>query len=169
LSQVVIKPACLRDASFVMANLRPIDQLEAFCQLPDGVTSAQLAHYTVASSKAFVAYLDSQPVMVFGSSTINVCTVSLWALGTRKSWRVIPAVTRFMRDFHIPALIDSGVTLGEARSLLTHTQAHKWMRDFGAEVSGEPFVYGKGGELFQLFRWTVAGYRSICEGQEKTA
>jgi len=169
MAEVVIRSACVRDASFVMANLRPLDHLEAFCQLPDGVTSWQLTYAMLGAGKAFVAYLDDQPVMVFGTSPINVCTISLWALGTKRSRRVIPKVTRFMHDYHIPDRIDEGFTTGEARSLVQHHDAHRWMTNFNAEPSGEPFVYGKGGELFQLFRWTVAGYRSIRKGQGEIA
>lgn len=164
--RVSIKPACLRDTSFVLANMRAKDRAEVFCQLPDGVTCPQLAMHLLRG-KGFVAYLDDQPVMVFGTSLLNVCTASVWALGTPKTWRVVPAVSQFIMLEHVPDLLDQGITSVEARSILGHDQAHKWMLGLGAERSGEPFVYGKGGELFQLFRWTVEGYRTIREGQEK--
>lgn len=158
---VTIKPAVLRDASFITANLREIDRLEAFCQLPDDAGTIQLAAWLLYSGDAFVAYLDDEPVFMFGTSPMSSTCYNVWGLGTDRTTRVIPAVTRYLMTTHIEKRIAQGARTMEARSLASHTEAHGWMRGVGATQLGEPFEYGKGGEHFVLFRFTVAGYRAM--------
>lgn len=159
-----IERAVLRDASFVTANLRHSDRAEVFCQVPDGTTTAVLAQALI-SGESFVAYRGDQPIALFGTSLINVCTASVWALGTDDMHRAVPAISRFLFDEHVPRLIDNGVTSLEARCMVGHAAAERWIKGLGGTPLGEPFVYGKGGELFTLFRWTVAAYRIIREGR----
>lgn len=158
---VEIRPAVLRDASYITANLRAIDQLEAFCQLPDGFTTIELAYGLLHAGDAFIAYKGEQPVFLFGTSAIHPTCYSVWGLGTEGTTRVIPEVTRYLMTTHIEKRIAEGARTMEARSLLAHTEAHGWMRGVGATQLGEPFEYGKGGEAFVLFRFTVAGYRAM--------
>lgn len=166
---VAIKPAVFRDASYITANLRPIDQLEAFCQLPDKATTIELAWWLLHSGDAFIAYLDEQPVFFFGTSPMTTSCYSVWGLGTAKTTRVIPAVTRYLMTTHIEKRIAEGARTMEARSLLDHHEAHGWMRGVGAEQLGEPFEYGKAGELFVLFRFTVARYRAMRDKRWSSA
>jgi hypothetical protein len=158
---VTIKPAVFRDASFITANLRAIDKVEAFCQLPDHATTIEMAWWLIHSGDAFIAYKGEQPVFLFGTSPMTVSCYSVWGLGTEETTRVIPAVTRYLMTTHIEKRIAEGARTMEARSLATHTEAHGWMRGVGATQLGEPFEWGKGGELFVLFRFTVAGYRAM--------
>jgi hypothetical protein len=158
---VTIKPAVFRDASFITANLRPIDYAEAFCQLPDGATTIELAWWLLHSGDAFIAYLDEEPVFFFGTSPMTSTCYSVWGLGTRNTRRVIVDVTRFLMTTHIEKRIAEGARTMEARSILDHHEAHGWIRSCGGEALGEPFEYGKAGELFVLFRFTVAGYRAM--------
>lgn len=158
---VTIHPAIVRDASWVTANLRRIDYDEAFCQMPDGATTMMLAHWLVYSGDAFIAYLKDEPVFLFGTSAMTATCYSVWGLGTKDTKRVIPAVTRYLMTTHIEKRIAEGARTMEARSLASHTEAHGWMRAVGATQLGEPFEYGKNGEPFVLFRFTVAGYRAM--------
>lgn len=156
-----IRPACLRDASWIMANLRPLDHLEAFCQLEPGYKTADLAAFSVQYGESFVAYDGDEPAMVFGTVPANVCAGVVWALGTKRARRVVPAVTRFFLEEHGPALLARGFTSLEARSIENHTDAHRWMEATGAVRHGEPFVYGRNGERFVLFRWTSDRFSGI--------
>lgn len=151
--KITIEPACLRDASYVMANMRPLDALEALCQVPDGVRIHELAHWLISGSAAYVAYVDGRPSAIFGTSPINVVCLSIWALGTKRMRRCIPAITRFMIAEHLPERAAEGYKLMEARSLVQHEEAHRWMQSTGAVVQGDDFEYGKEGEMFRLFRW----------------
>lgn len=154
-----IRPAVLRDASWVMANLRPLDHQEAFCQLEPGFKTAELAAYCVRYNDTHVAYLDDEPVMILGTVPINVTCLSVWALGTKHTWRVAKTVSDWFRDVHLPARVAEGYYSMEARSLLEHRQAHSWIEHTGGTKHGPPFVFGRDGELFQLFRWTAHSLR----------
>lgn len=169
---VLIKPAVLRDASFITANLRQIDYEEAFCQLPDKATTIELAWWLLHAGDAFIAYNKNDwPVFLFGTSPMSATCYNVWGLGTDETTRVIPEVTRYLMTTHIEKRIAEGARTMEARSLASHTEAHGWMRGVGATQLGEPFEYGKGGEHFVLFRFTVAGYRAMRDKRwmEKSA
>lgn len=161
MSAVEIRPSCLRDASYVFANLRPLDCHEAFCQIDHRVKTHEVAWWSIQIGESWVAYLKGRPVMVFGYMPMNVAAVSIWAMGTKHATRVVPAVTRHVVLDVIPSLIERGYHSMEARSIIEHEQAHRWMESTGAVRSGEPFPYGRDGELFQLFRWTRPSYERI--------
>jgi hypothetical protein len=160
---VEIKPACLRDASFVLGNLNRHDEAEVRCQLPEGVSPGVLAHGHVALPKALVAYVNDVPATFFGVGWLNAGTTSVWAVSTSLGRRAMPEVTRHFRSDLVPWMLEHGAVAAEARSLATNTKAHEWMRSLGAEQHGPAFPFGRGGEPFLLFRWTVAGYRSIYQ------
>lgn len=161
---ITIEPATLAHASYITANMRPSDHHEVHCQLPDGVHNAVLAG-ALMTGQSFIAYHNDQPIAFFGTNLINVCTASVWALGTPSMQRAVPSISRFLFDEHVPQLIEQGVTSLEARCMVGHAAAERWIKGLGGTPLGEPFVYGKGGELFTLFRWTVAAYRIIREGR----
>lgn len=150
---IVIRPATLRDASFVTANMRRQDEVELLCQVKPGTKRHELAYFLVMSGDAFCAAIDDLPVMIFGASPVNAATVSAWAVGTKHTWRVVSHVTRFMREEYLPKLREEGYVAMEARSHVNHATAHRWMQDTGARVVSEPFTYGLGGEKFILFHW----------------
>lgn len=157
---IEIKPATLRDASYVMACLRPSDLEEVLCQVPDTVKMHEMAYHLLMGSDAYVASYNGQPAMFFGTSPINAACLSVWALGTRHMHRTVPAVTRFLID-HLEDRMAQGYHTMEARSLMDHTMAHRWIIGAGGRASGEPFVFGKDGEKFLLFRWTKASFEAI--------
>lgn len=153
-SRVDIRPAVLRDASWITANLRPMDQLEVYCQLEPEPSNVALAWWLI-SSEAYIAYCRNRPAMLFGTSKLNDVCLSVWALGTKDTWRVAKRVGEWMRDDYLPRKALEGFTSMEARSIVDHEQAHSWIEATGGRQHGEPFVYGKGGERFVLYRWTV--------------
>lgn len=153
MSRVRIAPSCLRDASYVVANMRPVDEEEILCQLPEGTKRHEFAYALIMAGESFVAYRDDLPVMLIGTTPMNVACSSIWAMGTKHTNRVLHAVTRFMLTEHLPSLIERGVITMEARSHVNHAPAHRWMRSTGAVVNGEPFVYGRDGEKFLTFQW----------------
>lgn len=154
--RVTVKPACLAHASFVTANMREVDKREIYCQLPDGTKSHEVAHMMLMSGDAFVAYLDDLPVLFFGAHAMNVCTLEAWAMGTKHTRRVLHAATRHLITDYGPRAIEAGFLSMECRSHVEHHEAHRWLESTGAVVNGAPFVYGKGGEKFVLYRWDRA-------------
>lgn len=147
--------ACLRDASYIMANLRPADLDEVLCQVPEGTKRHEIAYSLLHSGDAFTAFVRGQPVAFFGTSPINAACLSVWALGTPAVWRAVPAINRFMCDEHLPACIELGYHTMEARSHTAHVSAHRWLEAMGGVQHGGPFEFGRGRETFLLFRWTA--------------
>lgn len=154
---IEIKPATLRDASYVMANMRAQDQAEVMCQVPAATKTHELAYHLLMGSEAFAASYNGQPAVFFGTSPINVACLSIWAVGTKRMQRAVPAVTKFLRG-HVDTKVAQGYRTIEARSLETHYSAHRWIEGAGGVRSGEPFVFGRDGEKFLLFRWTAPGF-----------
>lgn len=159
---VEIKPACLAHASFVTANLRQADKDEIFCQMPDGFKTYEIAGALIKAD-CYVAYYRGRPTCFFGNHPINVCTLDLWAMGTKDMWKVTPEVTRFAFRNFVTQAIKQGFIGAECRSLVGHTEAHAWLLATGAKKFGEPFAYGKNGELFQMFRWDASSIKGAAE------
>lgn len=161
MAAVEIRAATLRDASYVVANMRQRDADEVWCQLPDGVKSHEVTYNLLMASDAFTAFLDGVPAMFFGTSLMNAAALSAWAIGTSKAQRVVPAVTRFLVEEHLPDRVRDGFVVMEARSHIDHVEAHRWMLSTGAQIVGEPFPFGRSREKFLLFRWTEASFGAI--------
>lgn len=158
---VTIEPATLRDASYVMANLRPLDVEEVMCQVPEGTKRHEIAYSLLMGGDTFAALIGDQPVAIFGTAPLNAACVSVWALGLPTVWRVVPAINRFLVDEHLPRLLDLGYRTMEARSLSNHHQAHRWITALGGVQHGGPFEFGRDRETFLLFRWTSDVFESI--------
>lgn len=152
--KIEIRDACLAHASFVTANMREGDRREVYCQMPDTVKTYEVAYmFLEGPGNAFVAYMDDLPVAFFGAQPLNVCTLGAWAVGTKHMRKVIHAVTRHMIGFYGPAAIAAGYTSMECRTWEEHHEAHRWLESTGAVAASVPFVYGKAGEKFILYRW----------------
>lgn len=158
---VEIVPACLRDVSYVLYNLNPDDEAETACQIDPAIPRSHLAYALLMSGDNFAARIDDQPVAVFGTSPLNRCTQSVWALGTSRMRKVLPAISRYMIDEHLPRLVADGYRYMEARSIETHVAAHRWLRWLGGQQHGGAFEFGRDGENFFLFRWTIDDFERI--------
>lgn len=167
---VTVAPATLRDATYIVANMRDMDRREVMCQVGVGTTDMQIAYFLLMNGEAYaVRWTDrdgrEHPVVFFGVQPMNAVALSIWALGTKHAWRGIPAVTRFVIEELVPRKMREGFRIMEARSIDGHAQAHRWMESTGAHRIGEPFEYGRDGELFHLFRWTTADYAPYLPDQ----
>ena len=153
MTRATIHDATLRDATYVMSWLRPADEEEVMCQVPANMRIDHMAYNLLFSGDTFAARIGDQPVGFFGTSIINAACLSVWALGTRDMWRAVGAMNRFLIDEHLPARITQGYHCMEARSIVTHTDAHRWIKQLGGKQHGEPFAFGRNREKFLLFRW----------------
>lgn len=151
---LTIQPATLKDASYVISWLRPEDEAEVLCQMPTGVLRHEIAYGLLMAGDCFSARLDGQPIALFGTSPINAACLSVWALGTVEVWRAVPVINRFMTGEHLPERIEQGYHSMEARSLVGHNSAHRWLEAMGGRQHGGPYEFGKNRELFVTFRWT---------------
>lgn len=153
-----IKPAILRDASYVTAHLRQSDVDEVMCQVPEDTKRHEVAHALLTSGDSYVATYKGQPIALFGWGVLNAAAVSVWAIGTDQMARAMPAVTNYFRNVIGPELVADGYLVMEARSHTEHDAAHRWMHSTGAVAGVKPYIYGRNGEKFITFRWTAEGF-----------
>lgn len=150
-----------------MANLRPRDTAEIFCQIPGEPKTHELAHTLVNYAlHAFAVRIDGQPVAAFGVSYLSAAAVSVWAFGTKRMRRAVPSITRHVRGVIVPDLIADGYRTMEARSMVGYVEAHRWMLSTGAVQADLPYVFGKNGEEFVTFRWTAESYAGTNREKE---
>ena len=148
---VTIVRATPRDVSFIAHNLNEADRREIGCQIPGDLPRYLTAAALSDTRFAFVARAHGKPVMAFGATQVLASVWHLWAFGTKRSRRVVPAVTRHIRAT-APAFWATGATRVEARSIEGHDGAHRWLESLGLVRSPDPILaHGKGGETFHLF------------------
>lgn len=104
----------------------------------------------VTGGEAFVAFLRGEPVFAFGTNGSFPHVRWLWGFGTDKATRVMPEVTRFVKEEWLPRMMHSGVRRIEVRLPRSCTQSIEWLKSFGMYIesddvrhlslTGEPFV-----------------------------
>lgn len=148
---VRIVGACLRDLSFVAANMRPEDRAEIDCQhsewTPAGLAALHLRDHS------YVGLIDGNPEAAFGAGRVFDHLWIAWSWMSRKGWRAVPRITAFVREVMVPAIYEAGGMRVEARALATNTSARRWLKKLGATERCELPCYGRGGETFILFDW----------------
>lgn len=162
MSKITLAAPTLRDVTFICANIRSEDWREIACQLPEGMAPIDAALISIASGLSWVARLDGQPVAVFGASPQTPAgnVLALWAWGTKQMRRAAPAITRFVRDEMAPAWVAEGKTRVEARSIVGHDEAHRWLTNIGFLAEPLP-QWGRGSEDFILFSMTLERWRHV--------
>lgn len=166
---IEIMPATIRDATFVLYNLRAADQIEVMCQLPQGVSLGGVAHTMLMSGDNYAARVDDQPVAFFGWHALNAACSAIWAIGTDNMWRAVPAITDYVLEAMVPDMLLDGFVSMEARSHVDHVVAHKWMVYLGAKQHGGPYVFGRDREMFLTFRWTDDVFERIKRKRRRAA
>lgn len=166
--RVEIVTATIRDLSYICANLCDEDRIELECQWPADIDPAAFSGLHMAGSQ-WCATLDGQPVQAFGviPSTPAGNVLIAWAFGTRSRRRAIPAVTRFMLGL-VPGWIECGVTRVEARAIVGHLTAGRWLRVLGASEVPLP-CWGRNGEDFTLLSWTAVEWAQSLESCRHTS
>ena len=158
--KVEIRPATLRDCTFVAANMRDQDHRELTAILDESRVSLGALCFLSAPDTSWCAWLDGSPIAAFGFSPgvmPHTCW-SAWAYGTKRMRRAIPAISRHGQRVVAPMLIDRGVLRVEVRSIADHDIAHQWLAGLGAAPECRLEDYGLNGETFILYAWTRSRY-----------
>ena len=153
----MIRPATMRDITYIGANLREDDrrELKASCAL-DSYTAIAGLSLQVSGEWAWCSWYKDQPIAAFGvapGSFINPHVWSAWAFGTDRFKRAVPEITRFMLAQQ-KQIRQAGCRRLEVRSLCGHDIASKWLLAMGANHEGVLRKWGAGGEDFNLWAWT---------------
>lgn len=149
-----IKPANIRDVSWIAANLRDADKDEVFCQVKAGTRPEWIAAASLSSSSgAWVAHYKGFPTVAFGFGEVSAGVLLGWAYGREGAERCIPAITRWVYREMVPIWEHDGINRIEVRTIETHTQAHRWLEAAGATFVCELERWGRNGERFLLYEW----------------
>jgi hypothetical protein len=156
--RVSIEPINLRDLTWICSNLRPHDQAEISCQIHPSISFSDFGQRLYSSLHpdfSWIAYIDGQPVCAFGFQPQNVATWHGWAFGTKRMKRVMPAVTRrcLAEQDH---LLSIGVRRVEVRRLSRMDISIKWLLQLGCEHEHLLKDYGRDGETFELWAWSLS-------------
>lgn len=150
---VEIKPACIRDACFVAANMREQDRREIAALIDIEPVHLAVLSLQASGGRAYVAYLNGQPVAAMGLTPDVPGVLRGWAWGTDRIYRAVPAITRFCRESW-GSLQDEGIRRVEVRTIIDHDISHKWLRKIGARFEGQAHQYGRDGETFMTYALT---------------
>lgn len=147
---------------YITRRLRPRDREEIFANRwaddPD-----QLAMDTFnAGDFQWIAYKDTIPVASIGAAPLWPGVWSVWAYGTDGWPRVVLALTKHVRRFMIPGLLNAGAKRAHCFALETHDDARRWLTALGAEAEAVLDNYGKDGQAFVCYSWR----RSMTEATD---
>lgn len=151
---LIAVPTCPPDdVRFVARNMREWDRKEIFAlrwdDEPDGVAADVLR----VPGFSWVAYHDDTPAAVIGAMPMWPGVWSLFAFGTEAFPHVALTLTKHVKRFMIPALIQGGAHRGQCHSIEGHTDAHRWLESMGGKT--EPMIrgFGRNRENFIPFVW----------------
>ncbi len=155
---VEIRPATVRDVSYIAAHLREADKEELECQWShyDPVHLAYLIETQSITGMSWVAYRHDQPVGALGfsyASGLDPDIWQAWAFGTDGFLKVIPELTRLGNEVALPMILEGTVRRIQAFTLKGHDVAHKWLEAFGARYEGTLRAWGRNGEDFDVYAW----------------
>jgi RimJ/RimL family protein N-acetyltransferase len=153
---LVIKDLCVRDASYIAANMREADYREIACLWKHWDTRALgiCAMETAVPGMAWSIWYRGEPIVAYGLSyaaAFDPDHWQIWAFGTNRFKRAVPMMTRHIQS--IGDVIKAGC---RRLQVITHTEhdiSHRWLEGLGAQREGVMRSYGRNGEDFVLYSW----------------
>ena len=140
----------------VCANMREADRAEIYATRWTDSPLDLAEDMTRIPGPKWVAWHEGiGPVATYGAMPMWPGVWSLYFFATNHFQRVAWSVTRHIRRVMMPSLAIAGAHRAEARSLISHVEAHAWLEQLGARREGELKGYGRGGEDFVTFAWAV--------------
>ena len=170
MSKVTISRATLRDTTWIGAQMQAGDRREIMCQMPPGALASEAAAlcWQASPMARWQAEIDGEPVAAWGAMILTYPVWQAWAFGTRRMRRAIPAMRR-----HIVAAVPEIVALGarrlEVRAMSGHSTAHLLLISLGAKYACELPFSGHGGEVFELWFWTVENRPHVLRKRPQNA
>lgn len=162
--KVEIRPATLRDLCWTAANAREIDKREIIASGPSTMQECGVVTWHVleqCGGAGFCVWLDDSPEYAFGltrQTPMAPWRFDGWAWGSEKTALCMPAMGRWGATELIPLVDRLGLTRCEARSIVGHTEAHRWLRWMGFERECELVDWGRNGTRFVQFAWTRGSF-----------
>lgn len=149
---ISIRPATLRDMTYIAAHMRAADRREITAVYPATDTEIGRAMHQM-SEYAWTAWIDDAPVAAFGMTRDLPGLGTGWAYGTDRLRRTVPAITRFIRT-RMPEMIEIGIRRVEVRTAIDHDISHRWLEALGFQREGIARHYGADGLHYAIYAFT---------------
>ena len=154
MSHVTIRIAERPALDYIARNLRDLDYLELAATSPYGDPVPYLADRVLLNAVlAFTAHHDGLPVSAWGLVPLWPGVGTAFAFGTNDWGKALLPMTRHVRGFMMPFLLENGYHRIECRSLASRPDVKRWLTIFGAEEEAVLRGSGARGEDFVLYRW----------------
>jgi hypothetical protein len=155
-----IRALCVRDASYIAANMRRQDYREIAClwETWDSRMLGLCALETAVPGMVWSIHTGGQPAAAFGFSRASAFDPEhwqAWAFGTDRFRRCVPAITRHFRVLR--PQIERDCRRLQVMTLKDHDIAHGWIEALGGQREGLLRCYGRGGEDFYVYAWVRNG------------
>ena len=158
---IEVRDATYTDVVYVARRMRTIDRKEMYA-FDRAVDPERMARRLVEWSRfQWCAHLGWEPVAII--SAVEEMPTQ-WRVGMFASdrWpRVALNCTLFFRQVVYPTLEALGCNRAECRSLISHTDAHRWLELLGAKREGIVTDVGLSRDTYVQFAWT----RTVHEKQ----
>ncbi len=156
----MINELCVRDASFIAANMRAADFKEISCLWKEWDTRllGVCAMRTAVPGMVWSIWLDGQPIAAYGFSyaaPFDPDHWQAWAFGTDRFKRAVPLMTRHLLS--IRDLVEARCRRCQVITHVDHDLSHRWLRSLGADREGLLRSYGRNGEDFEVYSWIREG------------
>jgi hypothetical protein len=150
-----IEGATFDTVNHIAKHLRENDrvELEAMAPAPELATVLLPSRVMSNASMAFVARHNDTPVSCWGLVPLWQTVGMAFAFGTDDWGLALLAMTKHVRRFMLPLLLDNGYHRIECRSLATRQDVGRWLEIFDAEAEAVLRGSGARGEDFILYRW----------------
>ncbi|WP_448953062.1 hypothetical protein [Labrys neptuniae] len=151
---ITIRPATLRDMTWVAVHMREQDRREIKAVIDESDTAIGAMLFAASPGLAWCAWLGDSPVAAFGVSRLFHGLGSGWAYMSPRGLRTVPAITRFALRTVKPLLIAEGFRRIEVRTAIDHDLSHRWLERLGFDLEGTARDYGAGGLDFLAYAAT---------------
>jgi len=141
------------DVLYVAQNMRAADREEIYATQWTDTPGELTENVMRAGAFRWGVYVDGLPIAMIGATPRWPGVWQAWAFGTRDWKHVAFTLTRHVRRFMVPALMNSGALRVDAYALASHTSSNKWLRSLGATPGKTLDNWGKNGETFVCFSW----------------
>lgn len=139
----------------VAENIRAEDAREIYATRWSESPQALADHCLHAGDFAWVFGDETGPIAVVGAVPTWPNVWSVFMFATDRFGKIGLGLTRHVKRVMIPAMVDVGVHRASCYSIEGHEEAHRWLKVLGAEVEHTCKFFGKDGETFYCFSWTL--------------
>lgn len=154
----MIRPATFADVMAVARDMRAADREEIFATRWSD-DEGELARDCLAGWTR-CCFVEGTPTAIIGAIPVRPGSWQVFMFATDQFKRCRISVTRFVLRVMIPILVEYGVHRAECQSIEGHAEAHAWLEYLGARREAVHSHFGRNGETFYTYVWTLADVRT---------